>query len=94
MESSRFFHVCRHVSGWGLVVNLKSIPFEIKEPIQKDPSKEMIYRAMYDYDDFVESISAWKAHLLGCVNQDQCRTIILQEMVGKSIFLNLDWAMR
>ncbi|CAF4218003.1 unnamed protein product [Rotaria sp. Silwood2] len=74
--------------------NLKSVIFDIKEAIQKYKSQEIIDRTMYDYDDFVESILAWKAHLLRCVNQDQCRTDVLQVMSANSIFLNLDWAMK
>ena len=74
--------------------NLKSVLFDIKEAIHKYKSQEIIDRAIYDYNDFVESILAWKAHLLRCVNQDQCRTNVLQEMSVNSIFLNLDWAMK
>ena len=74
--------------------NLKSVLFDIKEAIHKYKSQEIIDREIYDYNDFVESILAWKAHLLRCVNQDQCRTNILQEMSVNSIFLNLDWAMK
>lgn len=73
--------------------NFKSILFYIKEAIQKD-KQQIIDRIMYDYNDFVESILAWKSHLLRCVNQDQCRTIILKEISVKSVFLNLDWAMK
>ena len=43
--------------------NLKSVLFDIKEAIHKYND-----RAIYDYNDFVESILAWKAHLLRCVN--------------------------
>ena len=74
--------------------NLKSVVFDIKEVIHKYKSQEIIDRAIYDYNDFVESILAWKAHLLRCVNQDQCRTSVLQEMSVNSIFLNLDRAMK
>jgi hypothetical protein len=75
-------------------MNLKSVLFVIKEHIKSFKSKETIDRILYDYDDFVESISAWKAHLLRCVNQDQCRTTILQDITVNGIFLNLDWAMK
>jgi hypothetical protein len=74
--------------------NLKSVLYDIKDALQKDKLQESIERTMYDYEDFVESISAWKAHLLRCVNQDKCRTTILQELSANSIFLNLDWAMK
>ena len=74
--------------------NLKGVLFDIKEAIQKDKSKETMDRILYDYDNFVESILAWRAHLLRCVNQDQCRAYILQEMSIESVFLNLDWAMK
>lgn len=74
--------------------NLKGVLFNIKEAIQKAKPKETMDRILYDYDDFVESILAWRAHLLRCVNQDQCRANILQEMSIESVFLNLDWAMK
>ena len=72
--------------------NLKSVLFDIKAEIQNNKSQEFIDRLMYDYNDYVESIVAWKAHLLRCVNQDQCRTAILKDISDRSIFLNLDWA--
>jgi hypothetical protein len=75
-------------------MNLKSVLFDIKEHIKSFKSQETIDRILYDYNDFVESISAWKAHLLRCVNQDQCRTTVLQDITANGIFLNLDWEMK
>lgn len=74
--------------------NLKNIFLDIKCEIQKNGSKDLVDRIMYDYNDYVESILTWKSHLIRCVNQDQCRTIILREISSRSVFLNIDWAMK
>ena len=74
--------------------NLKSVLFEIKVQIQKNKDQDLMDRLLYDYNDYVDSILVWKAHLLRCVNQDQCRTVILKEITNQTIFLNLDWAMK
>lgn len=74
--------------------NLKNVFLDIKDEIQKNESQDVVDRLMYDYNDYVESILTWKAHLIRCVNQDQCRTVILREISNQSVYLNIDWAMK
>ncbi|CAF1206742.1 unnamed protein product [Adineta ricciae] len=74
--------------------NLANVLFDIKQAIKTNNSPETVGRTMYDYDESLEAILAWKSHLLRCVNQGQCRINIMQSMSENSIFLNLDWAMK
>jgi hypothetical protein len=75
-------------------VMIRSTLFDIKEAIQSNTSKETIDRVMYDFDEYVDAILTWKAHLIRCVNQDLCRTEIMRDLSPTSIHLNLDWAMK
>jgi hypothetical protein len=75
-------------------VTMRSTLFDIKEAIRSNTSKEIIDRVIYDFDEYVNVILAWKAHLVRCVNQDMCRTKIMHELSTTSIHLNLDWAMK
>lgn len=40
------------------------------------------------------SISAWKAHLLRAVNQDEARVNVMEKLDENSVFLVQDWAMK
>ena len=75
-------------------MNRKSVLFDTTKHIKSFKSQETIDRILYDDDNFVEPIFARKAHLLLCVNQDQCRTTVLRDITVSEIFLNLDWAMK
>ena len=41
-----------------------------------------------------EHINAWKSHLIRCVNQDQARVDLLENLDRSSVFLVQDWAMK
>ena len=44
--------------------------------------------------DSGEHINAWKSHLIRCVNHDQARVDLLQNLDRSSVFLVQDWAMK
>lgn len=84
----------QHDEQWIECVMMRSTLFDIKEAIRSNTSKDMIDRVIYDFDEYVDAILAWKAHLVRCVNQDLCRTKIMHHLSPKAVHLNLDWAMK
>ena len=75
-------------------VMMRSTLFDIKEAIRSNTSKAIIDRVIYDFEEYVDAILNWKAHLVRCINQDLCRTKIMHDLSPTSVHLNLDWAMK
>ena len=48
----------------------------------------------YETSQSMQSIQAWKAHLLRAVNQDAARHEILENLDAQSVFIVMDWAMK
>lgn len=96
-KGSRHFEIsCQHDHDEMCMecINLESTLFNIKNAIQSYISKDFLDRVMYDYNECTLSILAWKAHLLRCVNQDQCRAEIMRNLSPTGVYINVDWAMK
>ena len=71
--------------------NLTSTLNEIEQFIEEtETNKELLDRALKTFRSYRESIEAWKAHLLRCINQDSCRETLLSTLSSNEIYLNLD----
>ena len=66
---------------------MSAILESIEDGIEKDLMK-------YQFEQSKNKIDAWKAHILCCINQDQARLDILQNLGPESALLVLDWAMK
>jgi len=49
---------------------------------------------LYIYQQAVQAIDAWKAHLLRSVQQDKARTDVLDNIDNTSVHITQDWAMK
>ena len=75
-------------------VNIRNTFFDIKSVIREHTPKKFMDRIMYDLDESVDAILTWKAYLLRCINQDLCRTKIVQNLSSRDVYMNLDWTMK
>ena len=57
-------------------------------------SEEKKARMMLDYKECIQNISAWKAHLLRSVNQEDAKQDTLGKLNGGSCVIVMDWAMK
>ena len=57
-------------------------------------SKEKKARMMFDYKECIQNISAWKAHLLRSVNQEDAKQDTLDKLNEGSCLIVMDWAMK
>lgn len=96
-QNSRFFLLsCDHEHDEICIecTNLRNIFFHIETAIRQHSSADVVDRLMFDFNECKETVLAWKAHLLRCVNQDLCRSHILLNLSVTSIYVNMDWAMK
>ena len=49
---------------------------------------------IYQYQQAVQAIDAWKAHQLRTTQQDKARTDLLDDLDESSVLITLDWAMK
>ena len=49
---------------------------------------------LFDYKESVQNISAWKAHLLRSVNQEEAKQDTLDNLNQESCLIVMDWAMK
>jgi hypothetical protein len=55
---------------------------------------ELRTRYLYRFDQNVQQIWDWKAHLMRCIRQDLAKTDILENLKHDSVLILLDWAMK
>lgn len=48
----------------------------------------------YEISQSIQSIEAWKAHLLRAINQDAARHEILENLDEQAVLVVMDWAMK
>ena len=48
----------------------------------------------YEISQSIQSIEAWKAHLLCAINQDAARHEILENLDEQAVLVVMDWAMK
>ena len=48
----------------------------------------------YEISQSIQSIEAWKAHLLRAINQDAARHEILEDLDPQAVLVVMDWAMK
>ena len=48
----------------------------------------------YEISQLIQSIEAWKAHLLCAINQDAARHEILENLDAQAVLVVIDWAMK
>ena len=51
-------------------------------------------RYLHRYDQHVQHIWNWKAHLMRCIRQDQARLDVLEQLQYDSVLVTMDWAMK
>lgn len=95
-KSQWFSSSCDHEHKYLCIecLNMRNTFFDVKNVIREHASKKFMDRIMYDFDESVDAILTWKAHLLRCINQDLCRTKIMQNLSSRDVYMNLDWAMK
>ena len=57
-------------------------------------SEEKKATMMFDYNECVQKIRAWKAHLLRSVNQEEAKQDALDKLSEESCLIVMDWAMK
>ena len=74
---------------------LENVTTEILRELENSGlSEEKKARMMFDYKECVQDISAWKAHLLRSVNQDEAKQDALDKLNENSCLIVMDWAMK
>ena len=74
---------------------LPTVFSEIKTAVSNvDCSAEERDEMEYEISQSIQSIQAWKAHLLRAINQDAARHEILENLDTQSVFIVMDWAMK
>ena len=66
----------------------------LQELEDSDVSEEKKARVLFDYRESVQNISAWKAHLLRSVNQEEARQDTLDNLNQEDCLIVMDWAMK
>ena len=72
---------------------LESVTTEILQELEdSDVSEEKKSRVLFDYKESLHNISAWKAHLLRSVNQEEAKQDTLDNLNQESCLIVMDWA--
>ena len=66
----------------------------LQELGDSDLTEEKKARVLFDYKESVQNISAWKAHLLRSVNQEEAKQDTLDTVNQESCLIVMDWAMK
>ena len=68
---------------------------EITNKINETPmSEEERSRLRHECMQYIESIKAWKAHLIRTVNQEEAKQDVLSQLDGEKCMVVMDWAMK
>lgn len=74
---------------------LESVTTEILQELEdSDASEEKKARVLLDYKESVQNISAWNAHLLRFVNQEQAEQDTLDDLNQESCLVVMDWVIK
>ena len=80
--------------GW-VEDKIKAVIAEILRELEDSGlSEEKKARVMFDYKECIPNISAWKAHLLRSVNQEDAKQDTLDKLNEGSCLIVMDWAMK
>ncbi|KAK3697374.1 hypothetical protein QZH41_002024 [Actinostola sp. cb2023] len=66
----------------------------VKEVEVADMSDERSARMTFDYQESVNRINAWKAHLLRSLNQEEGKQDVLSQLDDETCLIVMDWAMK
>ena len=70
---------------------LENVTTEILQELEdSDVSEEKKARVSFDYKESVQNISAWKAHLLRSVNQEEARQDTLDNLNQENCLIVMD----
>ena len=76
-------------------VKCVSMTTEILQELEdSDASEEKKARVLFNYKERVQNISAWKAHLLRSVNQEEVGQDTLDNLNQENCLIVMDWAMK
>ena len=74
---------------------LESVTTEILQELEdSDASEEKKATVLLDYKESVQNISAWNAHLLRFVNQEQAEQDTLDNLNQESCLVVMDWVIK
>ena len=74
---------------------LKLTLSKIRTFIEKHQTNaDLCERFLYRFEQQIQCIDDWKAHLLRTIHQDLARTHVLNNLASETVMVHIDWAMK